>query len=178
MKGRSSPNKTVESERLICVGLIQGSHGVHGQVKLKSFCSIPEDIANYQPLYDESGLRQFNFKLIKSSNSKLLANFECVSTREEAHQLKGQKLFAERDSFPPTETDEFYHADLIGMIVQDKEGNLLGTVSAVLNFGASDILEIVHTNGNSHQIPFLKTTVPIVDLKSRIVVIDWDDPAS
>ena len=65
-----------------------------------------------------------------------------VATREEAEALKGTRLYAPRDRLPPLGDDEYYHADLIGLAVVDTGGAALGTVRAVLDHGAGDILEI------------------------------------
>jgi ribosomal 30S subunit maturation factor RimM len=65
-----------------------------------------------------------------------------ISTKEAADALRGQRLYAPRAALPNLPDDEFYHADLIGLEVCDTGGKPLGRVSAVLNHGASDLLEV------------------------------------
>ena len=53
------------SQDRICVGAIAGAFGVQGEVRLKSFCAEPADIANYTPLTTEDGKRSFTVKLTR-----------------------------------------------------------------------------------------------------------------
>ena len=73
---------------------------------------------------------------------------------------------------PPLPEDEFYHADLIGLTVVDTGGAPLGTVRAVLDHGAGDILEIARPGAADLLLPFTRTAVPTVDIASRRIVAD------
>lgn len=164
--------KEHEPSNLVCVGAFAGAHGVHGQVRIKSFCSSPKDIALYQPLVDESGTQHFKLQITAIQKSHLVAQVDGLKNRDQAQNLKGLRLFASRQKFSETAADEFYHADLIGLTIVDKAGDLLGTIKAVLNFGAGDILEVAGT-GTTQQIPFTKEMVPIVDIKKGVAVVNW-----
>lgn len=164
--------KTHKPSHLICVGAFSGAHGVHGQVRIKSFCSSPKDIALYQPLVDESGKQHFEFQITAIQKSHLVAQVDGLENRDQAQNLKGLRLFANRQQFPETAGDEFYHADLVGLTIVNKAGDFLGTVKAVLNFGASDILEVVGKD-TTQQIPFTKEMVPVVDIKKGVAVVNW-----
>jgi 16S rRNA processing protein RimM len=157
----------------ICVGTIAGSFGVRGEVRLKSFCAEPTDIASYGPLATEDGSRRFTVTLTRPVSGGLGARLSGVSTKEEADALKGTGLYVGRDRLPSLGDDEFYHADLIGMEVRDTGGALLGTVRAIHNHGAGDLLEI-HAPGRKTELllPFTLAVVPTVDLASRRIVAD------
>ncbi|HEY0276349.1 MAG TPA: ribosome maturation factor RimM [Paenirhodobacter sp.] len=164
-----------ENDR-ICVGAIAGAFGVKGEVRLKSFCSTPEDIIAYGPLWTEDGTRQFRIKLTRPVTGGLGARLSDVVTKEDGDALKGVTLWADRDKLPSLPDDEFYHADLIGLEVFDTGGVAIGTVRAILNFGASDILEIyVPGRKNTLMLPFTRAVVPTVDLKARRIIADPPD---
>lgn len=157
----------------ICVGAIAGSFGVQGEVRLKSFCADPEAIAGYGPLYTEDGTRSFTVKLTRSVSGGLGARLSGVATKEQADALKGVSLYADRDRLPSLPDDEYYHADLIGLTVQDTGGAVLGTVRAVHNHGAGDILEIFGEGRKSPLLlPFTLALVPTVDLTAGKIVAD------
>ncbi len=156
---------------LLCVGAIAGAFGIQGEVRLKSFCAVPEDIAAYGPLWSKDGTVQYKVKLTRPVAQGLGARIKGVDTREAAEALKGTELYAEKSRLPHLPDDEFYHADLIGLAVQDTGGKLLGQVRAVHNHGAGDILE-VGGNGPTLLLPFTLAVVPTVDLKARIVIAD------
>ena len=156
---------------LTCVGAIAGGFGVHGEVRLKSFCAEPASIAAYAPLVTEDG-RSFDVTLVRPIPGAFAARLTGVASREAAEALKGTRLYAPRDRLPPLGDDEFYHADLIGLAVVDTGGAALGTVRAVLDHGAGDILEIVRPGAPDLLLPFTRAAVPTIDLGRRRIVAD------
>ncbi|MGI1662439.1 ribosome maturation factor RimM [Palleronia sp. KMU-117] len=157
----------------ICVGAIAGAFGVKGEVRLKSFCAEPAAIVDYGTLTDEAGTRRFDVTLTGQVKNGLSARLSGVRTKEEADALRGVRLYVERDRLPDVGEDEFYHADLIGLRVVDTGGTEIGTVRAVLNHGASDLLE-VHAPGKKVTVllPFTRAVVPTVDLAGGRIVAD------
>ncbi|MGX0977026.1 16S rRNA processing protein RimM [Roseovarius sp. MBR-51] len=164
-----------DSDR-ICVGAIGGAFGVRGEVRLKSFTATPEDIASYSPLTSEDGTRQFDISLTGQTTNGFTAHLSGIATKEAADALRGTRLYALRAQLPNLPDDEYYHADLIGLEVFDTGGTLLGRVKAVLNHGASDLLEI-HGPGLSSTVllPFTLEAVPTVDLASGRIIADPPD---
>jgi 16S rRNA processing protein RimM len=156
----------------ICVGAVAGAFGVNGEVRLKSFCVPPEAIAGYGPLWTEDG-RSFVVTLTRPVAGGLGARLSGVTTKEAADALRGLRLHADRAALPALPEDEFYHADLIGLAVQDPGGALLGRVKAVLNHGAGDLLEVVpRGGGEAVLVPFTRAIVPTVDLAAGCLVVD------
>ena len=157
----------------VCVGAIAGAFGVKGEVRLKSFCTEPEAIADYAPLFSEDGGRSFGVKITRRLNGGLAVRLSGVSTKEEADALRGVSLFADRSKLPSLPDDEFYHTDLIGLEVLDAGGAMLGTVRAVYNHGAGDILEIFAPGRKTALLlPFTKAIVPTVDLTAGRIIAD------
>ncbi len=161
----------------ICVGAIAGSFGVQGEVRLKSFCADPEAIASYGPLWTEDGTRSFTVKLTRANVSGGLGvRLSGVLSKEQADALKGTQLFADREKLPALPDDEFYHADLIGLTAQDTGGVTLGTVRAVHNHGAGDMLEILGPGMKTALlVPFTLAVVPTVDLAAGRIVVDMPE---
>ncbi|MEM6305315.1 MAG: ribosome maturation factor RimM [Pseudomonadota bacterium] len=158
---------------LIPVGAIAGAYGVRGELRLKSYCAVPEDIETYAPLWTEGQARSFRVALLRPIKNGFAARAVEVSTKEEADALKGTVLYAARDQLPALPDDEFYHADLIGLEVFDTGGALLGTVKTVQNHGADDLLELRLAESSATAfLPFTKAAVPTVDLASGRIVAD------
>ncbi len=156
----------------VCVGAIAGAFGVRGEVRLKSFCAEPEAIASYAPLFTEDGTRRFDVTLRGAIPNGLAARLSGIGSREEAEALRGTRLYAERNKLPSLPDDEFYHADLIGLEVLDTGGTLLGKVSAVLNHGAGDLLEVQRRGAPGVLLPFTRAAVPTVDLALGRIIAD------
>jgi 16S rRNA processing protein RimM len=158
---------------LICIGSIAGSYGVQGEVRLKSFCAEPADIASYGPLTTEDGTRSFTVHLTRPVTGGYSARLSGVGTKEQADALRGTALCVDRSKMPSLPDDEFYHADLIGLAVYDTGGAVVGRVTAVHNHGAGDLLDVQPESGKSALLlPFTRAIVPTVDLKARRVIVD------
>lgn len=153
------------------MAVIGAAHGIKGEVRIKAFTGDPGAIGDYGPLFTADG-RRFEVLGVRPQGEVVVARLGGVSDRNQAEVLNGIALFIERDDLPADlEDDEFYHADLIGLLVRDGQGNELGRVKAVLNFGGGDILEIAGAVGET-LIPFSKAAAPVVDLAGRTIVID------
>ncbi|MFZ9199410.1 MAG: ribosome maturation factor RimM [Paracoccaceae bacterium] len=162
----------MSSER-ICVGAITGAFGVAGEVRLKSFCADPTAIADYGPLYTQDGSRSFVVKLTRPVAGGLGARITGIKTKEEADALRGTELYVDRSRLPSLPDDEFYHSDLIGLQAVDTGGVMLGSVVAVHNHGAGDILEITGPGRKTAlMLPFTLAAVPTVDLAAGRVIVD------
>lgn len=157
-------------DKFICVGAIGGGFGVHGDVRLKSFCAEPADITKYSPLQDENG-KIYTLGHVRSMKDGLIVSIKEITSKEAADALKGIRLFASRERFPDLIDDEYYQSDLIGIEVFDTNGAALGKVKSLQNFGAGDILE-VQLKGNTILIPFTRAIVPTVDIKAGKIIID------
>lgn len=158
---------------LISVGAIAGAYGVRGEVRVKSYCAVPEDLETYKPLTTEDGSRTFTLSIIRPIKNGFAARITDVATKEDADALRGTVLFAQRDQLPHLPDDEFYYTDLMGLEVYDTGGVLLGTVKTVQNHGADDLLELQLADTSATTfLPFTKTAVPTVDLASGRIVAD------
>lgn len=159
------------SQRLIDpvrLGIIVGVRGIKGEVRIKSFTDDPVDIASYGPLYDQTGMRQFDVRANGTQKGTVLAWIDGVNDRNVAEALKRTELFIERSQLPPPDEDEFYNADLEGLEAVDTDGEVLGKVKGVFDFGAGPVLEI---SGNI-LVPFTNAAVPVVDIKGGKIVIN------
>ena len=157
-------------DQRVCLGAIAGAHGVRGLVRIKSFTEEPDRLTAYGPLTDETG-RSFRVTLTGQSKGQLLARIEGVGDRDAAEALKGTRLYVARAALPGLAAEEYYHADLIGLSAEDRDGRPLGRVVAVDNFGAGDVIEIEGPEGVSLILPFTKEVVPEVDLAGGRLVV-------
>ena len=161
------------SDEKVCVGAIGGSYGVKGELRIKSFCAQAEDIESYSPLSNEDGTAQYHLALIRPIKNGFAARITEVTTKEQADDLRAVKLFANRTQLPSLPEDEYYHADLIGLSVFDTGGALVGTVKAVQNHGAADLLEVQKpATSVTVLLPFTLAAVPTVDLGTGRIIVD------
>jgi len=160
-----------DESRLVLVGRIAGAFGVKGEVRLHSFTTEPDGIVSYGPLLGEDGAVVLTPKRAHAIKDGIAVTAPEIKTREDAEALKGTKLYVPRDALPAPEEDEFYAIDLVGCTVEDLAGAPLGTVKAIHDFGAGDILEITNAGG-SWFLPFTAENAPRIDLQTRKIVTD------
>lgn len=152
---------------MILLAVIVSAHGIQGAVKVKTFTQSPENIFAYGALRDEKN-QQYPLKLLRVvSSDSVIAAIDGVHNRNEAEALRGTKLYVARSQLPDPVEEEFYHSDLIGLTVRDLEGQEIGQVKSVLNFGAGDFLEISGTDGHSYTISFTREAVPLIHLPNK-----------
>ncbi len=170
---------TSKSKRL-CLGIITGVHGIHGEVVIKSYTADPLDIKSYGPLSDERDERLFQFGKVRIAKKGVVARLKGIDDRNSAEAIKGTKLFVEHTQLPkPSDEDEFYFTDLIGLNVVLADGKDYGTVTGVHNFGAGDLIEI-QANENqksskrpaSEVYPFDRKTIPEVNIAAGHIVFN------
>lgn len=160
------------SERVL-LGRITGAHGLKGEVKIAAFTAVPEDVAAYGPLTSADGSLAVEITSVRSAGGgTVIARLRGIADRNEAERLRGTELFVARALLPPAEADEYYHSDLIGLAAISPEGDALGEIVAVQNFGAGDLLELRPlSGGRTELIPFESEHVPKVDLEAGCVTI-------
>lgn len=167
------------SDKLLLLGAIIGAHGIKGEVKVKSFAAQPSDIAAYGPLSDAGEKRRFDLSVVGTADATrgiLIARIAGVADRNAAEALKGTELYVARAKLPHlSDSDEFYFADLIGLLAVDAAGKPYGRIVSVDNYGAGDLLLVAPEDasaGDSFVVPFTKAFVPVVDLKAGKVTLN------
>lgn len=160
----------------VLIGYISDAHGVRGEVKIKSFAQNPKDIVAYGPVCDETGERIFALKIRASTPKGLIAQIAGITDRDQAQNLKGTQLFADRKNFPDVQEEEFYYHDLVGMSVEDENGNQVGIVDSIHDFGAGDVVEIKRVGQGSLLYPFTKQFFPeITPEKITVNIVEEND---
>ena len=159
------------TDNLILLAQIGAAHGIKGEVRVKPFGDA-EMLDQYGRLETADG-RKLKIKRMRPQKNMLVVKFEGVNSREEAEALNGVELFVDRAKLPETDEDEFYVSDLIGMTAVDENGNEIGKIGDVPNFGAGDMLEIDPTGGGgSYYLPFTEEVVPEIDFDAgRLLVL-------
>lgn len=154
------------------MAVIGAPHGTRGELRVKTFTGDPQALGDYGMLYDETG-RPFEVLDIRPAKSVVVVRFRGVNDRDMAEALNGTTLYIDRSQLPQDlEDDEYYHSDLIGLEAVDGQGNTLGRVSAMFDFGGGDLIELTTAGKRPMLIPFTQAAVPEVDLQAGRIVID------
>jgi 16S rRNA processing protein RimM len=153
-------------EGQVVLAAVVGAHGINGEVRLKLFAESIESLARNANV--QVGGRTLRLQGVKPGKNPV-ARFAEISDRTTAEALRGSLVTIARADLPPLESGEYYHADLIGLRCESAGSQFLGTVVAVENFGAGDILEIEQPDGKRAMVPFREG---IADLAGEKIIAD------
>jgi 16S rRNA processing protein RimM len=164
----------VSQPKRLLMGRIGAAHGIKGEVRITSFTEDPLALRDYGPLGTNKPGLVIEIESARATTNVLVARIKGVSDRNAAEKLNGIELYVDRDRLPATEDeDDFYHADLIGLEARLADGTTLGTVTAIPNYGASDLIEVRDgRSGDTYLYPFTKAVVPEVKLADGYLVIE------
>jgi len=154
------------TEPVVTLAAIAGAHGITGEVRLKLFAESVESLRQHKNV--QVGERTLTLKSVKEGGGTPIARFAEISDRTAAEALRGSIVTVPRSALPPLAEGEYYHADIIGLPCVATDGEQVGSVVAVENFGAGDILEIERLDGKKVMVPFKPTVADLLD--GRILV--------
>ena len=161
-------SQAATDERRIALASVAGAHGVKGEVRLKLFGSL-DALAAQKTVFIEG--RETLVESVRAAGKGAIARFAGVVDRTAAEALRGMLVEVDRSVLPALGQGEYYHADLIGLACVDREGTPVGTVAAVENFGAGDLLDVERPDGKRSLIPFRDG---IADLADGRIILEPD----
>lgn len=158
-----------QSDTLVVIGAITNAHGIKGAVKIKSFTENPEDIFAFAPLMTDTG-DILNISKIGVAKGLYMAAVSGCNNRTDAENLKGTQIYVSRTQLPALNDGEYYHTDLIGCKVLNDTLTPIGTVKALHNYGAGDLIEILFTATNDSELFLFASTIGDIDIAKKTVV--------
>ena len=159
-------------DKLIQVARVAGAFGVRGELRITTFTEDPMSLAAFKALLRQDGSVGLTLTSARPVKGGVVCRAKEIETREQAEAARGLNLFIPRDALPAPDEDEFYLTDLIGVAVETPDGERLGEVKSVQDFGAGDLLEVQPASGPSWWLPFTREAVPEVKLaEGRLIAI-------
>lgn len=173
---------------LVIVGYVSGAFGLQGWVKIRPYSTTADALLDAPSFWLESGaqaavgpsLSEYKRLSSKVHGEDVVARLGEVPDRTAAEALKGCVVKVSRQAFPALEQDEFYWVDLIGLAVQNLQGESLGVVRAMMDNGAQSILRVAGSDvpeaeliKHERLIPFVDHFIKEVDREEKKITVDW-----
>ncbi|MCJ7422277.1 ribosome maturation factor RimM [Sphingomicrobium astaxanthinifaciens] len=163
------------SDDRIALAAIAGAHGIKGEVRLKLFAEGIASLKVHEALFVGGDERRL-LSVREGGKNGAVARFEGVGDRTAAESLRGSLVEVAREALPGLDEGEYYFSDLLDLpVVADDDGEAIGTVVAVENYGASDVVEIEKPNGKRFMVPLTEDAVPEWDAERLVVARDFID---
>lgn len=155
----------------LAVGKLRHAHGVHGEMLMEVLTDFPDRLQPGIVLYLDQAGSQLKLVKCRQHREGLLVTFEGYTTPEEVAQFRNQILSVKADDRPPLAQGEYYHHQLIGLQVVTHARVTLGTVTEILETGASDILVVHPETGPDVLIPIVDAFIQGIDLASGEITV-------
>ena len=161
----------MSNKNLLEIGVLVGVHGLKGEVKLKSYTEIPENLFSYKDFYTENSNKPINLKFVRKVKQNLICKIENITTRNDAEKLRGLKLLIKRDQLSTLADDEFYQVDLLGFQVYNLNRDSLGEIITFNDFGGGLLIE-VKKNDKKFYLPMSSDFLEDINYVEREVVLN------
>jgi len=163
----------LDRQGFVEIGLFIGPHGIKGEVKVKSFTEIPENLFVYEEFFLGNQTKPIKLKLVRKVKQNLICIVEDIKTRNEAEKFKNLTLYVKRDNLPLLNDDEFYQRDLLNFDVYNLERHNLGFVTSFNDFGGGLLVE-VQKNKKRFYLPIGKPFLKDINYKDKEVILNID----
>jgi 16S rRNA processing protein RimM len=166
------------------VGRIVGAWGIKGAFKVQAHASDPQALFSSRRWFLQlpSGPRRSVPPLlcitqVREQASMVVATAQEVDGRDAAEALTGAAVFVSRASFPSAGDGEYYWVDLVGLSVINREGDVLGNVTGLIDTGVHSVLRVRHIDADvdaaERLIPFVAAYIDSVELAAGQIRVDW-----
>ena len=163
----------MDRQGFVEIGLFIGPHGIKGEVKVKSFTEVPENLFVYEEFFLGNQTKPIKLKLVRKVKQNLICIVEDIKTRNEAEKFKNLTLYVKRDNLPLLNDNEFYQRDLLNFDVYNLERHNLGFVTSFNDFGGGLLVE-VEKNKKRFYLPIGKPFLKDINYKDKEVILNID----
>ena len=163
----------MSNKNFLEIGLFVGVHGIKGEMKLKSYTEIPENIFSYKELFAENSNKPINLVFVRKVKNSFICRIENIITRNEAEKLRGLKLFINRNKLSKLSDDEFYQVDLLGFKVYNLQRESFGSIISFNDFGGGLLVE-VNKNNKMFYLPMSSNFLKDINYVKKEVVLNLD----
>ncbi len=161
----------------LTIGKLQRTHGVKGEIIMEVLTDFPEKIVPGNIVHIGSSQMEYEVATVRPTADKMLISFKGLNDCDKASILRNQIVSIKTEDANQLPEGEYYHHEIIGMIVVEEDGNAVGTVSEILVTGANDVYIIKKENGEELLLPAIRDAVRSIDRESRIMVVrlpEWE----
>ena len=160
---------------MVVMGKVVAAQGLQGWLKIQVFTDYLDSLLDFTTWYvgDEGAWQRMQVTEASVHGKVLIAKLRGIADRTAAEKYKGLLVAVLREQLPPTEADEYYWSDLVGLAVEGQSGDKLGVVDSLLATGANDVLVVKGGQGEL-LIPFITSVVLEVDMASKRIRVNWE----
>lgn len=160
-------------EKMLQVGAITSTHGIRGEVKVFPTTDDPNRFKKLKEVVLDTGKEQLTLEIqsVKFFKQFVILKFKGYDNINDIEKYKGKNIYVTRENAVKLEKDEYFIADMIGSVVEDEDGNVLGTLKDVMQTGANDVYVVENQEGKELLFPAIKECVLQVDIEQQKITV-------
>ncbi len=151
----------------LAVGTLRRSHGIRGDMLLDVTSDFPDRLKPGTFLYIGDKKLRIKITSRRSHNDGLLLGLEGIKNAEQTARYRAQTVYVLAEDRPSLPEGEYYHHQIIGMIVVDEDRNALGVITEIIETGANDVYVVKNAAEREILIPALKQVMLNVNLETK-----------
>jgi len=165
-------------DRVVELGVVIGAHGVQGELRVAVLGDGPGNLLRVRSLVllGPDGAPGPGEREVESAATgrpgEVRLRLRGVGSREAAQALAGLRVGARPEQLEPLADGEFYWFQLVGCAVESHDGRALGTLRALWETGAHDVLVVVDETGQEVLLPAAADLLREVDVERGRIVIE------
>jgi len=170
-------NSSIDKSLFVLIAKIGKTRGLKGEFFLRSFAEKLETLISFKKFFSLQSfiMEEIFFEYIKKSNNNIIAKLKSIDDIEGIKSFGQKDIYVLKSELPELEKNEAYWFELEKMQVLNLEGQHLGNVDRIDNFGANDVLKVQKKN-KTLLIPFIKNRVIIsINKKENSILVDWQE---
>lgn len=160
-------------EELVAVAEVVSPQGNRGEVKAIPLTAHVERFASLRAVtaWKDGEMRPLTLTTWRVWRNFIVLGFAELTDIGAAETLRGAMICIRAEERAALPAGEYYHDDLLGLVVMTEEGRFLGRVEEILVTGANDVLVVKNEAGEEFLLPALREVVVRVDLSAGAITV-------
>lgn len=160
-------------EDMLQVGVITSTHGVRGEVKVFPTTDDSNRFKRLKEVILDTGKEQITLEIesVKFFKQFVILKFKGFDNINDIEKYRQKSLYVTRKNAVRLRKDEYFIADLMGLRVQNEDGEDIGVLKDVMETGANDVYVIAMTDGRELLLPAIKQCVLNVDVEAGFIQV-------
>jgi len=161
----------------LAISKIFKPHALRGEVSAEMLSDFPDRLEHGKTVFIGKNHKQYQINTLRKAGKKYLISFLDHNDRDSVEHLRNQIIYIINEELPSLDEDEYYHHDLLGILVYSTAKEKIGTVSEIISTGANDVYVITPNLPENKEIliPAIKPVIKSIDIKERIMVIEMPE---
>lgn len=155
------------------IGKIGKSHGLHGAAWMDLYTDFPERLVPGKIIYLGEDHQPKTIRSFSVNGSRGLIGLNGIESPESLSAFKNKLVYVKAEHLPELPEGQYYHHDLIGMLVIDENQKELGKLAEILQTGSNDVYVVIDEKDTTKEtlIPAIKSSIINIDVKNKTMTV-------